>query len=62
MSNLGQNHPIGEMNPPQRLMMTPGPASIDPRVYRALASLGLIRELRQVPAHVLDQGQIRKAA
>jgi stearoyl-CoA desaturase (delta-9 desaturase) len=29
---------------------------------KLLASLGLIRELRQVPAHVLDQGQIRKAA
>src|SRR3974377_1279620 len=30
--------PMGEMNPPVRLMMTPGPCSIDPRVYRALAS------------------------
>ena len=30
--------PIGELNPPARLMMTPGPCSIDPRVYRALAS------------------------
>src|SRR5271157_5845824 len=29
---------IGEFNPPTRLMMTPGPCSIDPRVYRALAS------------------------
>ncbi|HXX14551.1 MAG TPA: alanine--glyoxylate aminotransferase family protein [Candidatus Eremiobacteraceae bacterium] len=29
---------IGELNPPTRLMMTPGPCSIDPRVYRALAS------------------------
>src|SRR5271154_6195800 len=29
---------IGELNPPVRLMMTPGPSSIDPRVYRALAS------------------------
>ena len=29
---------IGELNPPGRLMMTPGPCSIDPRVYRALAS------------------------
>ena len=28
---------IGELNPPTRLMMTPGPCSIDPRVYRALA-------------------------
>jgi alanine-glyoxylate transaminase / serine-glyoxylate transaminase / serine-pyruvate transaminase len=30
--------PVGEFNPPTRLMMTPGPCSIDPRVYRALAS------------------------
>jgi alanine-glyoxylate transaminase / serine-glyoxylate transaminase / serine-pyruvate transaminase len=29
---------IGELNPPVRLMMTPGPCSIDPRVYRALAT------------------------
>jgi len=29
---------IGELNPPVRLMLTPGPSSIDPRVYRALAS------------------------
>jgi alanine-glyoxylate transaminase / serine-glyoxylate transaminase / serine-pyruvate transaminase len=29
---------IGELNAPTRLMMTPGPCSIDPRVYRALAS------------------------
>jgi alanine-glyoxylate transaminase/serine-glyoxylate transaminase/serine-pyruvate transaminase len=31
-------NPMGEMNPPVRLLMTPGPCSIDPRVYRALAS------------------------
>ncbi|MGC2766732.1 MAG: alanine--glyoxylate aminotransferase family protein [Candidatus Acidiferrum sp.] len=30
--------PIGQFNPPARLMMTPGPCSIDPRVYRALAA------------------------
>ena len=30
--------PIGEFNPPTRLMMTPGPCSIDARVYRALAA------------------------
>src|SRR5947209_11331963 len=29
---------IGELNPPVRLMLTPGPCSIDPRVYRALAT------------------------
>ena len=29
---------IGEFAPPARLMMTPGPSSVDPRVYRALAA------------------------
>jgi alanine-glyoxylate transaminase/serine-glyoxylate transaminase/serine-pyruvate transaminase len=29
---------IGELLAPSRLMMTPGPCSIDPRVYRALAT------------------------
>ena len=29
---------VGEFNPPNRLMLTPGPSSMDPRVYRALAS------------------------
>ena len=30
--------PIGELAPPMRLMMTPGPSSVDPRVYRALSA------------------------
>src|SRR6202047_2204801 len=29
---------IGELAPPNRLMLTPGPSSMDPRVYRALAT------------------------
>lgn len=29
---------IGELTPPQRLMLTPGPSCMDPRVYRALAA------------------------
>ena len=29
---------VGELRAPTRLMMTPGPASIDPRVYRALST------------------------
>ena len=29
---------IGELNPPVRLMLTPGPSYMDPRVYRALAT------------------------
>jgi alanine-glyoxylate transaminase/serine-glyoxylate transaminase/serine-pyruvate transaminase len=29
---------IGELLPPQRLMLTPGPSCLDPRVYRALAA------------------------
>jgi alanine-glyoxylate transaminase / serine-glyoxylate transaminase / serine-pyruvate transaminase len=29
---------VGELIPPNRLMLTPGPSSMDPRVYRALAT------------------------
>ncbi|MGA7089112.1 MAG: alanine--glyoxylate aminotransferase family protein [Candidatus Acidiferrales bacterium] len=29
---------IGELNPPVRVMLTPGPSCMDPRVYRALAA------------------------
>ncbi|MGH9794547.1 MAG: pyridoxal-phosphate-dependent aminotransferase family protein [Candidatus Acidiferrales bacterium] len=29
---------IGELIPPTRLMLTPGPSSVDPRVYRAMAT------------------------
>src|SRR5712671_2030037 len=36
MSEMDQNY--GELNAPTRLMMTPGPCSIDPRVYRALST------------------------
>jgi alanine-glyoxylate transaminase / serine-glyoxylate transaminase / serine-pyruvate transaminase len=32
------DHNIGELRAPVRLMMTPGPCSIDPRVYRALSA------------------------
>ncbi|MGH9690127.1 MAG: pyridoxal-phosphate-dependent aminotransferase family protein [Candidatus Acidiferrales bacterium] len=32
------NESIGELLPPSRLMLTPGPSCLDPRVYRALAS------------------------
>jgi alanine-glyoxylate transaminase / serine-glyoxylate transaminase / serine-pyruvate transaminase len=31
-------HNVGELNPPVRLMLTPGPSSMDPRVYRALST------------------------
>jgi alanine-glyoxylate transaminase/serine-glyoxylate transaminase/serine-pyruvate transaminase len=32
------NEPIGELLPPPRIMMTPGPSNMDSRVYRALAT------------------------
>ena len=38
MSHGAENKVIGELAPPMRLMMTPGPSSIDPRVYRALSA------------------------
>ena len=34
----GTKSGIGELAPPMRLMMTPGPSSVDPRVYRALSA------------------------
>ena len=32
------SNPMDALRPPQRLMLTPGPSGVDPRVYRALAS------------------------
>jgi alanine-glyoxylate transaminase / serine-glyoxylate transaminase / serine-pyruvate transaminase len=32
------NSSIGELLPPNRLMLTPGPSQIDPRVYRAMST------------------------
>jgi len=32
------NETIGELLPPQRILLTPGPSNMDPRVYRALAT------------------------
>lgn len=32
------NEQIGELTPPTRLMLTPGPSCMDPRVYRALGT------------------------
>src|SRR5258707_12897273 len=31
-------NPMDELRPPTRLMLTPGPSCISPRVYRALAT------------------------
>ena len=33
-----RNEPIGELLPPTRLMLTPGPSCVDPRVYRAMST------------------------
>jgi len=33
-----RDEPIGELHPPVRLMLTPGPSCMDPRVYRAMAT------------------------
>ncbi|MBZ5701746.1 MAG: alanine--glyoxylate aminotransferase family protein [Acidobacteriia bacterium] len=47
---------IGELNPPMRLMMTPGPSSIDARVYRALAT-PLVGHLDPYFRVVMDETQ-----
>jgi alanine-glyoxylate transaminase / serine-glyoxylate transaminase / serine-pyruvate transaminase len=36
--NVKMTEIIGELLPPTRLMLTPGPSSMDPRVYRAMAT------------------------
>src|SRR5260370_26338526 len=36
-ANVMTQH-VGDLNPPYRLMLTPGPSSMDPRVYRAMAT------------------------
>src|SRR5579862_2087950 len=35
---MSQHPQIDELTPPNRLMLTPDPSSMDPRVYRALAT------------------------
>src|ERR1700688_1434762 len=35
---LKMNVMIGELLPPARIMLTPGPSCLDPRVYRALSA------------------------
>ncbi len=48
---------IGELNPPVRLMLTPGPSSIDPRVYRALAS-PLVGHVDPWFKHCMEETQV----
>jgi len=50
-------NPIGELNPPARLMMTPGPSSVDPRVYRALAT-PIVGHLDPWFRHCMDETQV----
>ncbi|HXM98313.1 MAG TPA: alanine--glyoxylate aminotransferase family protein [Candidatus Dormibacteraeota bacterium] len=49
--------PIGELNPPHRLMLTPGPSSMDPRVYRALAT-PLVGHMDPWFKHPMDDVQV----
>src|ERR1700739_2012103 len=51
------SNPIGELNPPARLMMTPGPCSVDPRVYRAVA-MPIVGTLDQGFRGCMEQTQI----
>jgi alanine-glyoxylate transaminase/serine-glyoxylate transaminase/serine-pyruvate transaminase len=36
--NKAMSETIGELLPPERIMLTPGPSCVDPRVYRAMAA------------------------
>src|SRR5271156_1402889 len=48
---------VGELNPPTRLMLTPGPSSIDARVYRAMA-MPLVGHLDPWFKTCMDETQI----
>ena len=47
---------IGELTPPHRLMLTPGPSSMDPRVYRAMAT-PLVGHLDPWFTHIMNDVQ-----
>jgi hypothetical protein len=46
---------IGELAPPNRLMLTLGPLSMDPRVYRALIVKAVLARAPRVPLPYLVQ-------
>src|ERR1700680_5341548 len=48
---------VGELNPPVRLMLTPGPSSIDSPVYRAMAT-PLVGELDPWFKTCMDETQL----
>jgi len=48
---------IGELLPPERLMLTPGPSCMDPRVYRAMAA-PLVGHLDPWFTKVMDDVQV----
>ena len=52
---------VGELNPPYRLMLTPGPSSVDPRVYRALATPLMLLALFAMGVHSTFFGPIKYA-
>ena len=47
---------IGELTPPHRLMLTPGPSSVDPRVYRAMVT-PLVGHLDPWFTHIMNDVQ-----
>jgi alanine-glyoxylate transaminase/serine-glyoxylate transaminase/serine-pyruvate transaminase len=48
---------IGELLPPDRLMLTPGPSCVDPRVYRAMAA-PIVGHMDPWFIHLMDDVQV----
>jgi alanine-glyoxylate transaminase / serine-glyoxylate transaminase / serine-pyruvate transaminase len=55
--NADREERIGELLPPERLMLTPGPSCMDPRVYRAMAA-PLVGHLDPWFAKMMDDVQV----
>jgi alanine-glyoxylate transaminase / serine-glyoxylate transaminase / serine-pyruvate transaminase len=55
--NSPREENIGELLPPDRLMLTPGPSSVDPRVYRAMAA-PIVGHMDPWFTHMMDDVQV----
>ena len=55
--NALRDENIGELLPPERLMLTPGPSCVDPRVYRAMAA-PIVGHMDPWFTHMMDDVQV----
>jgi alanine-glyoxylate transaminase/serine-glyoxylate transaminase/serine-pyruvate transaminase len=55
--NALRNENVGELLPPDRLMLTPGPSCVDPRIYRAMAA-PIVGHMDPWFTHMMDDVQV----